>query len=109
MALTVSIVDTGVMGDYKYTIADITFDSSYLTGGESLTASDLQFPSAVTYVSSEVLRNASTGFVVTKYDYSASKLQAAWDDAPGANAAFIEVDSTTNLAAYTGRFYCLGK
>ena len=34
---------SGVIGDLKYKVIEITFDSSYPTGGESLTASDIGF------------------------------------------------------------------
>jgi hypothetical protein len=43
MVLSLSMTKTGVVGDVRYWIGDITFDSSYLTGGESLTSSDLGF------------------------------------------------------------------
>ncbi len=41
MALTVSRVTRSTFGNKRIVIADVTFDSSYPTGGESLTASDV--------------------------------------------------------------------
>ena len=38
---------SGVIGDLKYKVIEITFDSSYATGGESLTASDIGFDQIV--------------------------------------------------------------
>jgi hypothetical protein len=41
MGLTVTPVKVFVNGDRKEAFYDVTFDSSYPTGGESLTAADL--------------------------------------------------------------------
>lgn len=47
MALTLSDIKTGVAGDLRYRVMDVTFDSSYPTGGESLTAADLGWDSII--------------------------------------------------------------
>lgn len=41
MALTISIIKRNVVGAQKEVIADVTFDSSYPTGGESFTPEDV--------------------------------------------------------------------
>jgi hypothetical protein len=41
MALTLSRVKEAVIGSLKLRVLDVTFDASYPTGGESLTADDL--------------------------------------------------------------------
>ena len=41
MALTVNVVRSFVVGDHRETVADVTFDSSYTTGGLAITAAQL--------------------------------------------------------------------
>ena len=38
MALTVSVVDRNVVGAARMNVVDVTFDNSYPTGGEALSA-----------------------------------------------------------------------
>lgn len=111
MAVTVTEVKRGVMGDLKYLIADITFDSSYPTNGEALTQATLGFTTI--YHSSGAVAHAASqnpdGAVIVKYVPSTEKLQAFWDDDPTGNADYIEVDNATDLSAYSVRMMFFGK
>lgn len=50
MALTVSMVSETIFGNRRVRVADVTFDSSYGTGGEALTPDMLDFPTAIEYI-----------------------------------------------------------
>lgn len=45
MALTHSSTHEGVHGDQRYRVATVTFDNSYPTGGEAVTAADFNLTS----------------------------------------------------------------
>lgn len=73
MALTFAKTASGVMGDKRYYIGTVAFDNSYPTGGEAVTAANLEFQSAV----DAVIINAQSSLVPTKvvsYDPSTGKL-----------------------------------
>lgn len=107
MALTVSVVKRNVSGNARNVIATITFDASYLTGGESLTAADLGL-TTITHLSSETAAAAAgTTAVVTKYDYTNAKLQAFWTGGV-VSTALAQVTSTTDLSAYVCRVRVTG-
>lgn len=76
MGLTVSLVREGVTGDLRWAAADITFDSSYPTGGESLTAADLGFTAAEPYAQIIKLVAGHKGGYTFDYDYTNHKLIA---------------------------------
>ena len=61
---------SGVIGDLKYKVIEITFDSSYPTGGESLTASDIGFDQIV------LAQIEPTDGMSFAYDYTNSKVKA---------------------------------
>jgi len=70
MALTITKRFEGVSGDLRYLIADVAFDSSYLSGGESLTAAMLGWDSIRL-----VMADAAIGYEIA-YSYSDSLLHA---------------------------------
>lgn len=95
-------------GHYAVTFGDYTGPASYVTGGEALTASMIKLG---------VIEFATIGFahksdnltaVVFKYNGVTGKVQAYWGNA-GAVSAFPEVDSTTDLSAYTARMMFMGR
>lgn len=98
MALTVTTVRSQeVIGRKVLTVADITFDSSYPTGGEALTASDLSLAAL-----DIVLAENAAGYSF-EYDYTNSKLVARYFDYNAvADGAAIEVPDTTNLSTLSG-------
>lgn len=110
MAVSVTDVKRGVLGDLKYLIADVTFDSSYPAGGEALTPATLGFTTIYFFSSNTIIDpDTADNAVVPGYDYTNSKFLAFWDNESGSNSAFLEVDDTTTLAAYSARIFVIGK
>lgn len=70
MALTIAYADKSVMGDKRVHFVNATFDSSYASGGESLTPSDVGLKS-IDYVAP-----AFNGGYHTEYDHTNQKLKA---------------------------------
>lgn len=97
MGLTIAPVKSYVTGDRRTVIADVTFDSSYPTGGEALTASDLGLTGTLTYVNAAP---APTGHVCP-YDRTNSKLMAF--------NGTTEIANTTDLSTVTTRLMAIGK
>lgn len=107
MALTVSPQKVFIVGDRKEAHVDVTFDSSYPTGGESLTAADLGFDGELNYVSGGVAVKADgTLAVLVAYDVTNSKLQAFKSNTA---ANMQEVANTADLSTYKVRLRCVGK
>lgn len=100
MSLTITEVERRQsVGNYFEKLVDVTFDSSYPTGGEPLTASDLGFGSVLSVVG-DVLPSGAVRYVA--YDRTNSKLLAF--DADGAQIA-----DTTSLATITVRLLVRGR
>lgn len=78
MALTVTIVKRNVVGAQREVIADVTFDSSYPTGGESFTVADVDpgesSSSAFHVVLAEQNNATATVNRLATYDYANKKL-----------------------------------
>jgi len=91
MALTVTINKTDTVGRYlKVKTGTITFDSSYPTGGESLSKSDLGFSTSVeTFVASP------NGGLVFEYDFTNSKLEAFYPSGGSATPASLAAPAVT--------------
>lgn len=107
MALTISRVKQDVQGGSRVIVADVTFDSSYATGGESLTPADLGLK-AIHFLTDQVGKTASgTTAILTRYDYVAQKLLAIWTGAV-VSTALAEVTNTTNLSTFTVRIKAEG-
>lgn len=70
MALTFSKDKEGVAGDLRYWSGTITFDSSYPTGGEAITASNFGFGSTIYILS----MNPNAG-VYPEFDRTNSKIK----------------------------------
>jgi len=107
MALSVSTTSFGVPGAEKFSTGTITFDSSYPTNGESLTAANLGFPTAVRFIAIE-----PTDGYVFEYNYADSKViayrSAAVASTPAAAAALAEVGNTVDLSASVARYFAIG-
>lgn len=89
MALTVTPVKYTVFGDCFVCFADVTFDSSYATGGESLVSTDFGFSNALT--PRLVVTTPASGLLF-EYDYTNQKLKAHYPTG-GATAAPTTVAS----------------
>lgn len=98
MGLTVTLTGDWMesQGNRRAVEATIAFDSSYPTGGESLTAANLGL-GVVTHVDVQ-----SKGGYVFAYDYTNSKVLAYVEEDTAAGGPLPEVADTTSLAAVTG-------
>lgn len=105
MALTIDQNVSLNVGHRRGVIVDVDFDSSYPTGGESLTASDLGFAGTVDLL----LAEPQSGYVF-EYDRVNSKLLAYYGDNNNASdGPLIEVPNTTNLSTVTNvRVFAVG-
>lgn len=111
MALTVLPV-TGekpfVKGNRDDAVFTITFDSSYPTAGEPLTAATLGFKKLREVRAHGPFRNTDgTLGIVVSYDHTNAKLLAYWGNA-GSVSGMPEVASTTDLSTYSGRITVTG-
>lgn len=101
MALTLADVARGAFGHKRFVVTTVTFDSSYPTGGESLTAADLGLVSIDAVLPCAAV-NATPVAVVTTYDKTNSKLLAFQaDGAASGLASLAQVANTTDLSAFS--------
>jgi hypothetical protein len=110
MAVTVSApFKTGVFGDLKYVIVDITFDNSYPTGGEPVTPAQVGLD-AVYGVTTLGNTYDAQGAVVVSYDRTNSKLVAYGGDGAAAGVTFLkEIPNATDLSTITSSLIFVGK
>jgi hypothetical protein len=97
MPLTISVVKRPAMPAGKAVIADVTFDSSYDAGGESLTASDLGLLN-IEYLEAH---QKGVGNRICQYDYANSKLRLY-------TALGTEATTGSNQSAITVRIFAIG-
>ena len=94
MALAITVNKEGVIGDLRYKVLTLAFDSSYPTGGESFTASD---------VGMDFFHLVDLGMddgYHFKYDKSNEKILAYYDDlSASTDAAQIQVANAVDLSA----------
>jgi hypothetical protein len=95
------------IGDRWQTVSTATFDSSYLTDGESLTKAQLGFAST-TDPEFNVTAQPTAGYVA-EYDHTNSKLLLYWVDTTVDGAALAQVASTTDVSAVVVRVVATGK
>lgn len=77
MTLAVNMVrGPRTVGDLQWAAADITFDNSYATSGEALTAANFGFTTAEPYAGIIKLSADPVGGLQFRYDYTANKLLA---------------------------------
>jgi hypothetical protein len=105
MAASVSVV-TGpeVPGNRKFVTANVTFDSSYATGGEAISVSSLGLTRLdFMWVS------PSDGYIA-QWDGSLTspKVELFWVDTTVDGAALAEVASTTDVSAVTVKVFAFG-
>ena len=93
---------TGVPGNIKYVIKDITFDDSYPTGGESFTATQMGLEELYIVLISQ----KSDGYVV-QYDYTNEKLEIYEASADG--AALDELGNAADASGIAIRIIAYGK
>lgn len=104
MALTVNITYRDRDGQSHRSYADITFDSSYPTGGEALALTTLGLARHLREIRfSEV----SAGYQL-EYDRTNEKVKAYWVDTTVDGAAMAEVANTTDLSTLTAKVVAIG-
>ena len=103
MALTITVPDAGrtVIGNKRLVFGTIAFDSSYPTGGEALTATNLGLDKIdhITFTSDVV------------QCYWASDLLKAYygDNDAGADGEFAQAANTDDLSAANVQFFAIGR
>lgn len=110
MSVTVTKVATNVSGRIRERIVDVLMDSSYPTGGEPLTATDLGLKTVLTV--NAVQKTVGTSIRIFQYDLTNSKLLAFQQKDPaaagGADIPLPEVADTTSLSTITVRVTARG-
>lgn len=106
MALTFALDDRQLVGNKRQVSGTVTFDSSYVTGGEPFTAADL----GLTAITNFEAQPSSVGYVATwDRSTSAPKLIALYgDNNNAADGPLIEVPNATNIATSVHRFVATG-
>lgn len=112
MALTIANIDArseDVFGRHKVRLVQVTFDSSYLTDGETLTAANVGL-SQIDYVGVSPDAGVLPGYVVI-YDYVNAKLLVFGVQQDG-DAAVTDVldqeDTTIDLSTLKVRLLIIG-
>lgn len=103
MALTVTSLEKAKLSRLRLNVVRVTFDSSYPTGGESLTAAQLGLNKVTV-----VIPLTASGYV-GEYDLTNSKLKAFYGDNNNASdGPLVEVANTTDLSAVTMNLVVIG-
>lgn len=111
MALTLGLPEkSGVLGDLKYQVRTVTFDNSYPTAGEALTAADLGLSDIIALfdLGPAVASTPITRKVDLRYDDVNAKLQA-YGSVAVATEFEAETANTTDLSTVINRILVLGK
>ena len=109
MALTWTFDSQGrqLVGNQRQITGSVTFDSSYVTGGEPFTPADVGLTALLSF---EVELDATAGYVpVWNRSTTAPKLMAFYgDNNNAADGPLIEVPNATNIATSVCRFAAYG-
>ena len=101
----------GFGADLVMTMGEFVMDSSYATGGEALSASDVGL-NDILFITFSVEPSAGTtgkGQVFdAKYDYTTQKVMAFGATSGQAVVMQAEVATTTDLSAFTVRYVAFG-
>lgn len=111
MALTVAKLDPNadtVFGNKVIKVRDVTFDSSYVTGGESLVPEDVGLTHFDAVLPGTGFDTTNSLAVVVAYDYVDETLVAFGDNAAVGLGEFTQIASTDNLSAVTSRVVFIG-
>ena len=106
MALTITIEQQFyISGGPSIRIGTITFDDSYPTGGEAITAANLNFSGGIT----NLIAEPSLGGYVPVWDKTNSKIKVLYGDYNNsADGPLIEVPNAADLSTVTVRFIAFG-
>lgn len=104
MAATVTVNDVSVMGNKRVSFATVTFDSSYPTGGESVTAAQLKLSSVHAAIVNIKVPDDNILSCSAQYDVANSKILVYdYEDGTPAEAA-----NTTDLASLSVNVVAFG-
>ena len=103
MALTITVPDAGrtVIGNKRLVFGTIAFDSSYPTGGEALTATNLGLD--------KIDHITFTSDIVQCYWASDLLLAYYGDNDNAADAEFVQVASADDISAANVSFFAIGR
>lgn len=96
MALTVRKVASGVIGDRRRVVADVTFDNSYRTGGMTLAKATLGLGLEL-----DSVHAGTTAGLLFSYDHSTSKLKAFYPTGGASAPAALGAPRATATAGGT--------
>lgn len=115
MALTITKIANAdyTEANKRVRVRSVTFDSSYPTGGESLTPADVGLRVITEARAHGAFRKSdASDAVLVSYDYTNKKLLAYRQKDPaatgGADIALPQVGNTIDLSAYSGRITFIG-
>lgn len=98
MALTFTKSASGVMGDKRYWYGLVTFDNSYPTGGETITAADFEmtnlqvvYPSGTTVATKRVAWAFTTGKLMIFVEDGTSGIEAQAGSTSDQSAVVVPV------------------
>lgn len=103
MAATITVNSVAVPGDRHFAIADVTFDSSYPTGGYAVTPATFGLTSSIDFL----VANDAAGYNV-RFDNVNSKIML-YDTGASSGAVLAETASTTDVHTVTTRVLAFGK
>ena len=100
-------------GPFKAKIMTVTFDNSYLTTGEVVTAAQLGWDQVhfALAIDGGIANAAGTlsAFVITKVNAARTQVALVGQETAGTvDTAFKEINSGDNLSTYSGRFMFVG-
>lgn len=104
-----------MLGDYdlKVVCGRFTFDSDYVTAGESLAPSDINLTEINTIIFTPALCSTTVigtmqGAIMATYDYTNNKVIALIMSAGATSGVLSEASNDLVLSAYTTRFIAIG-
>jgi len=105
MPLTISNEEQQSFGTLRGVTANVTFDASYLTGGESFLPKDI----GLGEFKSVIINQAEDGYII-HWDSVAQTLQAYYADYDAvADGALIEVANAVDLSAVIVEVVAIGR
>lgn len=87
-------------------VVDVTFDSSYNTGGEAIAAADVELDRIDAIIPGPLVKSDLSDAYHCEYDPANGTLLAYRDTST--NTTLTQVPATTNLSAYTTRCLVIG-
>lgn len=106
MALSFAVRANYKLGNRTQKVVDVTFDNSYPTGGEAVTAANFGLRKIDNIICNPALSSDKTTAVMVGFDATNSKLVTYESGASG--AVMPEKGNTESLASYVARVVVTG-